>query len=245
MTKELLMAVYKCVEQEITRDINTGERFSEDELDLICKARDEMKKELDYGRRKISIPLKHGYEIITEDYEYDTDCHEIDVCITRREGDFIDLIQDLVVITESKDEGNLDVRIYGDCNNEDYTEKFGIHILEYEDHISERDNPEDDPYIDSNNYAQLAWGLNQIISSMNNEEAYFGCWLNLWPDGESWEDCKNDFSNAEDYQELEDLFVKVYETYHDDGLFEATLETVQAAHAWDNTLYLDPIENIE
>lgn len=92
--------------------------------------------------------------------------------------------------------------------------------------------------------ADKAWMLNLIISNMNNEEAYYGGWLYIWPDGESKEECLWDFGDEESYKELEDTFIRKYKAYHEDGLYGKylTQEIIDAAHEWDNKLGLSPIE---
>ena len=92
-------------------------------------------------------------------------------------------------------------------------------------------------------YHVLAWKLNEIISSMNNEEAYYGSWLYIWPDGERLEDCKEDFGTKEAYEELKELFEKVYEEYHEDGLYTSDPEVLEYAHKIDAKLGLEPIKN--
>lgn len=99
---------------------------------------------------------------------------------------------------------------------------------------------------DEVSFGEKAWQLNEIIQGMNNEEAYFDTeWLYIWPDGESFEEAKEDFTDEEDYKELEELFIEIYKYYHDDGLYNVTTDVVNRAHEWDAKLGLDPIENIE
>ena len=92
-------------------------------------------------------------------------------------------------------------------------------------------------------YHVLAWKLAEVISSMNNEDAYFGDWLYLWPDGESKEDCKVDFNDKESYDELKELFEEVYKYYHKDGLYTDDQDILDYAHAIDKKLGLEPIKN--
>lgn len=112
---------------------------------------------------------------------------------------------------------------------------------------------------DENNtkWWEKAWMLNQIISFMNDEEAYYSSgWLYIWPDGETKEQCKEDFGDEDDYLELEDAFTGVYsdDEYHDAGLYfperaDVSADEKQAiidtAHEWDNKLGLSPIDIIE
>lgn len=94
------------------------------------------------------------------------------------------------------------------------------------------------------NYAQKAWELNNIVSSMNDEEAYYDNWILIWPDECSYEECEYYFGEQEDYEELEKTFKWVYKTYHKHGLFEADEETLKAARDWDKKLNLEPIKNL-
>lgn len=97
---------------------------------------------------------------------------------------------------------------------------------------------------------EKAWMLNQIISTMNNEEAYYDGWLYIWPDGESYEQCLEDFAEDENYNELEAEFIYRYscDDYHEDGLFSSKgvpEEIIEAAHFWDNKLGLSPIKVVK
>jgi len=94
-------------------------------------------------------------------------------------------------------------------------------------------------------YGVLAWQLNEIISGMNNEEAYYGSWLYIWPDGEDRQGAIEDFETKEDYQDLEDLFVKLYKAYHDDGLYNVSDKVLARAHQWDKKLGLEPIVDVK
>lgn len=91
-------------------------------------------------------------------------------------------------------------------------------------------------------YGLLAWQLNEIIESMNNEEAYYGSWLYVWPDGTSKKEVMNIFSSKAAYNELEDWFIDIYKEFHSDGLYKATSDIVAKAHAWDEKLGLPKIE---
>ena len=93
-------------------------------------------------------------------------------------------------------------------------------------------------------YHVLAWKLNEIISSMNNEEAYYDSgWLYIWPDGERPEDCEWDFNTKDAYEELRQLFEKVYKEYHEDGLYTNDPDIIEYAHKVDAKLGLEPIKN--
>ena len=94
-------------------------------------------------------------------------------------------------------------------------------------------------------YHVLAWKLNEIIASMNHEGAYYDSgWLYIWPDGETQEDCREDFNDKESYEELRELFEKVYKRYHKDGLYTNDQRIVDYAHAVDQKLGLEPIQNL-
>ncbi len=94
-------------------------------------------------------------------------------------------------------------------------------------------------------YHVLAWKLNEIIASMNHEGAYYDSgWLYIWPDGETQEDCREDFNDKESYEELRELFEKVYKRYHKDGLYTSDQRIVDYAHAVDQKLGLEPIQNL-
>lgn len=92
-------------------------------------------------------------------------------------------------------------------------------------------------------YHVLAWKLNEIMMSMNNEEAYYGAWIYLWPDGETREQCQVDFNTAESYKELQNLFERVYKAYHKDGLYTKNQNIVDYAHKIDKKLGLPEIKN--
>ncbi len=104
------------------------------------------------------------------------------------------------------------------------------------------------------NYGDMAWKLNKIIMGMNNEGAYYESgWLYIWPDGETYDECLEDFGTEESFKELEDLFISIYSyhddndeenNYHDDGLYNVEPETVALAHEYDKKLRLEPIEDL-
>ena len=109
------------------------------------------------------------------------------------------------------------------------------------------------------NYGHKAWVLYQIISSMNDETAYYDTeWLYIWPDGETEKECDEDFGDKESFKELEDTFKSIYKynsadeegvdpeeaeyNFHRDGLYNPTKEAVQVAHEYDKELGLEPIK---
>ena len=109
-------------------------------------------------------------------------------------------------------------------------------------------------------YGHKAWLLNEIISSMNDETAYYDTeWLYIWPDGESYEECIEDFGDKQSFKELENTFLSIYQyndaedgedpedaeyNFHRDGLYNPTQEAVDLAHQYDRKLGLSPIKVI-
>ena len=93
--------------------------------------------------------------------------------------------------------------------------------------------------------AKKAWFWNQIISKLNNEEAYYDGWIWIWPDGEDYQSCVWDFGeDDENFEDLERTFFEVYQEYHDDGICNATPEELEYCHKIDKQLGLKPIENL-
>lgn len=134
----------------------------------------------------------------------------------------------------SEDElDDLDLPALGDEVNSDETE-------EDEDNVKE--SLQED--VQMNAMAEEAWMMNRVIASMNNEEAYYGSWLYLWPDGETKEECAYDFGDREAFEELKDKFIRTYKHYHADGLYNAEPEVVEYAHMMDGRLGLAKIENL-
>ena len=111
---------------------------------------------------------------------------------------------------------------------------------------------------DNVDYGHKAWLLNEIISSMNDETAYYDTeWLYIWPDGESYEECIEDFGDKQSFKELENTFLSIYQyndaedgedpedaeyNFHRDGLYNPTQEAVDLAHQYDRKLGLSPIK---
>ena len=95
------------------------------------------------------------------------------------------------------------------------------------------------------NFGEKAWQLNEIIEHMNDEEAYWGNWLYVWPDGSSKQEAIEIFSAKPYYDELEKVFKEVYKEYHKDGLYKASSTVVARAHEWDKKLGLPEIEAID
>lgn len=111
---------------------------------------------------------------------------------------------------------------------------------------------------DKVDYGHKAWLLNEIISSMSDETAYYDTeWLYIWPDGESYEECIEDFGDKQSFKELENTFLSIYQyndaedgedpedaeyNFHRDGLYNPTQEAVDLAHQYDRKLGLSPIK---
>lgn len=45
---------------------------------------------------------------------------------------------------------------------------------------------------------EQAYAMNEVISSLNDEEAYYSNWLNFWPDGATLEEAREDFDDYSD-----------------------------------------------
>lgn len=135
----------------------------------------------------------------------------------------------------SEDElDDLDLPALGDEVDSDETE-------EDEDNDVKESLNED---VQLNAMAEEAWMMNRVISAMNNEDAYYGSWLYLWPDGETREACAYDFGDTESFEELRDKFIRTYKHYHADGLYDAAPDVVEYAHHMDSQLGLAKIENL-
>ena len=99
-------------------------------------------------------------------------------------------------------------------------------------------------------YGERAWLLGEIMIYLNDESGYYSGWLYIWPDGENWEQCMDDFGDEESYKELEEAFIPRYsdEEIHEAGLYSRKpipTAVVDAAHYWDSVLGLEPIELIK
>lgn len=93
-------------------------------------------------------------------------------------------------------------------------------------------------------YGLMAWRLNEIISGMNNEEAYYcNSWLFYWCDGMTQKQCVSEY-DKEGYQELEKQFKKVYKAYHRDGLCNVSDVVLKRANEWDKKLNLPLINDV-
>lgn len=91
-------------------------------------------------------------------------------------------------------------------------------------------------------YGEMAYNLNEIISAMNNEEAYYGEWLYTWVDESTLDDAFEYFGDEDSYNDLLELFKEIYKEYHDDGLYTNSQRIINMAHSWDKKLGLDEIE---
>lgn len=110
--------------------------------------------------------------------------------------------------------------------------------------VAEAFKPDSDVF-EMNKYAEEAWLMNRVISSMNNEEAYYGSWLYYWPDECDKEECAFTFNDKESFEELKAVFERVYKEYHEDELFDADEETLEYARKQDRLLGLRPIQNLK
>ena len=96
---------------------------------------------------------------------------------------------------------------------------------------------------------ERAWTLYLIMHYMNDESAYYSGWLYIWPDGETYEACMDDFGTEESYKELERSFIGHYsdKEIHDAGLYSCRgvpKSVIKDAHYWDEVLGLKPIEEV-
>lgn len=95
---------------------------------------------------------------------------------------------------------------------------------------------------------EKAWKLGLVMSYMNDEEAYYSSgWLYIWPDGETYRACLDDFEEEEWYQDLENSFKRIYsdKEYHEGGLYShkgVPTEVREIANFWDSKLGLTPIK---
>lgn len=93
-------------------------------------------------------------------------------------------------------------------------------------------------------YGELSWKMGEVISAMNNEDAYFDSgWLYIWPDEQTEEECLENFGDKESYDDLKAMFKKVYTEYHEDGLYTKKKRIVDFAHEMDKKFNLPPIKN--
>lgn len=136
--------------------------------------------------------------------------------------------------TSEEELDDLDLPSLGDEIDSDDTEE------DEDNDVKESLNEE----VELNAMAEEAWMMNRVISCMNNEDAYYGSWLYLWPDGETREACAYDFGDHESFDELKDKFIRTYKHYHADGLYDAPADVVEYAHMMDSRLGLSKIENL-
>lgn len=97
---------------------------------------------------------------------------------------------------------------------------------------------------------EKAWKLGLVMQYMNDEEAYYSGWLYIWPDGESYSACLEDFRDDESYADLEESFKHHYSDpeAHEAGLYSCRgvpTEVVDVARFWDKELGLPEIEVIK
>lgn len=92
---------------------------------------------------------------------------------------------------------------------------------------------------------EFAWMLNQVILAMNDETAYYDSgWLYIYEDEMEHDDCVEWFDDEEHFDELMDVFIRVYKRWHKYGLYEANEDVLEFAHIMDDILNLPKIENI-
>lgn len=55
---------------------------------------------------------------------------------------------------------------------------------------------------------EQAYAMNEVVSSLNDERAYYSDWLDFWPDGDTLEEAKEDFDEYpdEDWEDFVRLF---------------------------------------
>ncbi len=141
-----------------------------------------------------------------------------------------------------------DVEVRVNFETEDGETKSVIQIFNKENLEMERENEslneEKVNEMTALPYHVLAWKLYELMSSMNDENAYMH-FIYVWPDGETKEQCEQDFNTKESYEELLELAERIYKGHHDDGLFiqnpEKEKEVINLAHEFDKKLGLDDI----
>lgn len=100
-------------------------------------------------------------------------------------------------------------------------------------------------------YVEDIWAMNEVLTYMNNEEAYYGTgWLYIFEDGCSYDELKDylsgEYGDPDDlYQDYLEEFEYIYNYYHEDGLYDAPRRVEEYANTWDKKLGLEPIENIK
>lgn len=135
------------------------------------------------------------------------------------------------------EDDDLELPTLGDEAEEDFKEDEDMEESYMKDFLNEGNKV--------NEYAEEAWMMGKVIESMNDEDAYFGSWLYIWPDGETREACEYDFGDREAFEELKEKFLKVYKAYHSEGLYDATPDVLSYAHKTDGILGLRPIKNLK
>ena len=129
-------------------------------------------------------------------------------------------------------------------NNRPYSIRRSVKEgFRYDIVLNESDNVEADHSSDKAR-GEEAIKLNNVISGMNDEGAYES-WIYTWPDGISDEDAKELFADEESYNDLEDVFKRIYKKYHRSGLYRVDDETLDYAHEWDKKLGLTQIADLD
>lgn len=75
---------------------------------------------------------------------------------------------------------------------------------------------------DTNLQYDLLKAMSLIVSNMNHEEAYYGNWLYIWPDGADDEEIREMAEDAETFDDVAAAFFRVCNRYGKDGLFTGT-----------------------
>ena len=224
----------------------------------------------DIAEMKLGIPSEYdwveGSEVFENDYEVADDLDESEELSHDQAVEYLEkngIICDPTVGVI----GEYVCDLLDDYANDDIDPTYSMstldeiinRVIEYKNDFDDKDVEDDaltedrksaamkkDDSINESNtdksYAEKAWMLNRIIEAINDEEAYYGSWLYVWPDGETEEDCEDDFGDEESYSDLESLFIRKYKTYHDSGLFTDEDDVIEAAHEWDKKLGLEEIE---
>lgn len=174
-----------------------------------------------------------------EEATFDNDLEEVEAENTESEDADLEEVEVDDTLDDEEDDDGMETDESEEDEDEEDIPKLGD---EYEESFEEDEEDKVPIKEELNKYAAEAWLMNKVISSMNNEDAYFGGWLYIWPDGESREECAYDFGDKESFDELRDSFIRNYRRYHSDGLFEPDDETIAYAQKQDELLGLRPID---
>lgn len=85
----------------------------------------------DIKKEIITIPFDSTKDIVTEKSSYDGEQIEIHTYLRcKKTGE---IIQDISLIRKSETENTVECLVWGDENNEDYTDRFSIPLYSYEE----------------------------------------------------------------------------------------------------------------